>query len=87
MIKVKEKGRKEERITWFVACYIEREKKRKQIKCQVSSSNSRLTWESEKERNKERKKESCDLLLATSKQKRKESRQVSSRNNKLAYEL
>ena len=29
---------------WFVACCIEREKKRKQTKCQDSSHNSRLTW-------------------------------------------
>ena len=37
--------RKKERIMWFVACYIERERKRTRTNCRVSSRNSRLTWE------------------------------------------
>ena len=41
---------------WFVACHIEKEKKRKQTRHQVSSHNNELTWEL-KERKKEKKKE------------------------------
>ena len=55
----------------FLACYIEREKKRKQIRRQLSGSNGRLTWKL-KERKKERKKE----RIMWSKEKWKESWQV-----------
>ena len=64
-IKIRKKERKKEKIMWFVACPIEREKKRKQTNCQVISRNSRLTWESEKERKKERKKERTNHVICS----------------------
>ena len=61
---------KGKRMMWFVACYIEREKKRKQTRCQVSSRKSWLTLESEK-----KKKEITNDCYIDIEKKRKQTRQ------------